>query len=115
MVGLSEAGSIIHQYWADIPHHFPNASVDAFIVMPDHLHGIIHIDSQHANVNELSGLGRIIQQFKRACTARIHTFHPGFRWHRNFNDHVIRHEGEYDRIRRYILNNPGQWGIDGHV
>lgn len=43
---VSDIGSIVHQCWANIPHHFPHVSLDAFIVMPDHMHGIIIIDKR---------------------------------------------------------------------
>lgn len=133
MMGLSDMGSIVHECWTDIPSHFPHVSLDAYIVMPDHVHGIITIDERPSGAVEtpymasLRGphnepirknphhhpqwqpgcLGSIIQQFKRACTHRIRsTGHPDFAWQPRFHDCIIRDDAARIRIRKYILNNP---------
>ena len=58
---LSEIGEIAHQCWSDIPIHFPFVKLDAFVVMPNHVHGIVTIDKSdydiktERNLNERDG------------------------------------------------------------
>lgn len=128
-VGLSNIGSIIHQCWAEIPVHFPHVTLDQYIVMPDHFHAIVMIHERahdvvvqtpymaslqkpnpyHRPEWKPGSLGVIIQQFKRACTARIRITHPNFSWQPRFHNRVIRNRDETIRIRKYIINNPSAW------
>jgi putative transposase len=58
-------------------------------------------------------LGAVIQQFKRACSHRIHEAgHPNFQWLSRFHDRIIHDDIALDTIRRYIENNPQQWDRD---
>ena len=41
---LSEIGTVVQQYWSDIPTHFPFVELGEFVVMPNHIHGIIIIN-----------------------------------------------------------------------
>jgi len=130
-VGLSEIGSIIHQYWAEIPMHFPHVTLDRYIVMPDHVHGILFLNkptcvagpfvetsesdvstnTKHPQRPSPGSLGSIINQFKSVCTKRIRTTHPDFAWQPRFHDRVIRNRNESIHIRKYIADNPSRWAI----
>jgi REP element-mobilizing transposase RayT len=128
---LNEMGQIITGCWDESPNHFPNVKLDAFVVMPNHVHGIIVIvetsDSgsvgarhavplQRSFGQPISGsLPTIIRSFKSAVTRRINEMRdtPGMPvWQRNYYEHVIRNNRELDRVRRYIAGNPARWTED---
>jgi len=132
----TEFGRVVGDCWQALPNHFPNVQLDAFIVMPNHIHGILIIDSperaRHAvplqsRVLESSGkfaipvsgaLSTIIRSFKSAATKRINECGRGAAsraqkiWQRNYFEHVIRNDESLDKIREYILKNPFQWEFD---
>ena len=47
---LSEAGNVAYECWVDIPNHFPFVRLDAHVVMPNHVHGIVVIGDHNAPV-----------------------------------------------------------------
>ena len=106
---LNESGKIADKYWKEIPEHFPNAILDEYIVMPNHLHGIINLDT---STEKRQPIGVIINQYKRACTIEIRKFNINFGWHPRFHDHIIRNEKSLNNIRQYIINNPLNWKSD---
>jgi len=126
----SVIGTIVVNCWNSIPHHFSHVSLDSFVVMPNHLHGIIilgeqpppNVRAQHAaplqrrlpRVQQGS-VGAIIRSFKSAATKavndqRLTTGTPV--WQRNYHERVIRNDDELNRIRQYIADNPKNWSID---
>ncbi len=134
---LNETGQIVSRCWQEIPLHFPTVSCDVFVIMPNHIHGILYlvdaIGGPNARAKNLSPLqlssqspghygtsktvGSIIRGFKIGVTKRVRecqgekSFAPTI-WQRNYYDHIIRDEDELNRIRQYIANNPVQWGAD---
>jgi REP element-mobilizing transposase RayT len=115
---LSQAGQIAHQFMVDIPQHFQNASVDTFVIMPDHVHAIIHILWRKVEEESVPKFGRllpgslpkIVQAYKAAVTRRIRMEgNPDFEWQPRYYDHIIRNKTTLKRHRRYILNNPKIW------
>ncbi len=120
---LSVAGQIALKYWNEIPSHFPNVQLDNYVIMPNHIHGIINIvettykgvSSGHTTIEtpklSVSTLGVIINQYKRICTITMKKEGINFAWQSRFYDHIIR-EGELDIIRQYIINNPKTWKND---
>ncbi len=124
---LNEYGKAVEEYWNETPIHFPNVEMDAFVVMPNHVHGIIVIaqtmlqsgGAQHAapvRPNVTAGsLGAIVRSFKSAVTKRINTLRstPSAPvWQRNYYEHIIRNEGDLKRVRDYIAANPFRWAKD---
>ena len=125
---LSDEGIITRQCWQVIPEHFSNVSLYEFVVMPNHLHGIVimepvgarhavplHNTTEHFGAPLAGTIPTIIRSFKSAVTKEIRNLQktPVFKvWQRNYYEHVIRVETELDRIREYITNNPAQWEID---
>jgi len=119
---LSQMGRIVRACWGEIPDHFAHVELDASVVMPDHIHGIIVIVEgtacralnralNRAPTTESFGkpvpgsLPTIIRSFKSAATRLInqHRGTPGARvWQRNYYEHLIRNERALARIRRYI-------------
>ena len=125
---LSEIGEIAHRYWIEIPNHFPFVKLDAFVVMPNHVHGILIISGNNAvetpklGVSTKPGgknpkwnpgnLGVILNQYKRICTINARKIHADYGWQSRFHDHIIRDNDEFERIRQYIINNPLNWKND---
>jgi len=134
---LNDAGIFARQCWQEIPQHFPGVALDEFVVMPNHVHGIIMISNetivgesvgvQHveplrnncprriSNFQHVApgSLGAIVRGFKSAVTR---WFHANTQiktvWQRNFYDHVVRDESELNRIRLYVQQNPARWEFD---
>jgi len=126
-VRLNEVGAFVRACWEEIPAHFPNVHLDAFVIMPNHVHGIVWlvtpVGARHAVPLPRERFGRplsgsiptIVRSFKAAVTRRIngHRGTPGASvWQRNYYEHLIRDDESLDCIREYIANNPRQWGID---
>ncbi|HDL5699813.1 TPA: hypothetical protein PXE99_001635 [Mannheimia haemolytica] len=123
---LNKIGNIVRQCWEDIPDHFPNVSLHSFVIMPNHLHGIIEIvetvGANHhlpqciraKNVSPLRGtsqtIGSIVRGFKIGVTkwVRQNTDISEI-WQRNYYEHIIRNETSYFQIIEYIENNPLKW------
>jgi len=98
--------------WLKTANIRPYIDLDEYSVMPDHFHGILIIENDDAPEDiakkdhwQKKCLGSIINQFKGACTKRIQSIDSSFAWQRNFNDHIIRNEKDFDRIREYIRRN----------
>ena len=135
IMGLSRAGCVVAQEWQKTPRIRPYVRLDAWMVMPNHMHGIIGItteaparpsvetarravstpeDAAHSARLQAHSLGAIIGQFKSVCTKRIRRtgLLPDFAWQPRFYDRVIRNERERWATRRYVLNNPLTWRRD---
>lgn len=131
-VCLSDAGRVVQMVWEDIPTHFPHVELDAFIVMPNHVHGVILIASDTVGPTHSQGathaspllrpsgpqprsLGAIVGAFKSAATKRINALRgtPGAPvWQRNYYEHIIRDDYALQRTRQYIVENPARWAED---
>jgi REP element-mobilizing transposase RayT len=121
---LNKTGRLVEQCWNDIPAHFPQVELDEFVVMPNHVHGILSIidavgaknlsplpSQQRAGTSKT--IGSIIRGFKIGVTKwmRQHTpIHDV--WQRNYYEHVIRDEADLIRVREYIATNPVRWAED---
>jgi putative transposase len=106
---LNVTGQIISAIWQKIPQHFPNVELDQFILMPDHLHGIIVISEQ---AEKFYSLATIIQNFKSVSTRKINkiTQNSGVSiWQRNYYERIIRSDQELECLRRYTVTNPENW------
>ncbi|HXQ22545.1 MAG TPA: transposase [Candidatus Acidoferrales bacterium] len=116
--------SIVERCWLAIPRHSAHAALDAWVVMPNHIHGIVVIDrrpdrgdtspasSGHVRVGSL---GTIIGSFKSLTTRRINRARrtPAAPvWQRNYYEHIVRNNEELNRIRAYIAANPMRWDLD---
>jgi REP element-mobilizing transposase RayT len=104
-------GQIVSNLWQKIPHHFLNVELDEFILMPDHLHGII-ITSEST---EKSSLANIVQNFKSVSSRKINRINKNYGmsiWQRNYYEKIVRTEQELENLRDYIQNNPANWTGD---
>lgn len=110
-INLSEAGKIVSECWFDLPNHYPNIVLDEFIIMPNHIHGIIRIVYRSNNIIN-HGIPEFIRAFKSFSSRRINQFKTTHSqkssgiWQLRYYDHIIRSNRELDIIRSYIKNNP---------
>ena len=127
---LNEMGQVVCECWSAIPEHFSNGVLDAFVAMPNHVHGmVVIVDGRGTACRAPAGrapteqFGRpitgsvptIIRSFKSAVTRRINALRgtPGAPvWQRNYYEHIIRNDDALHRIRQYIADNPTRWAFD---
>jgi REP element-mobilizing transposase RayT len=106
----SAAGQIVAEIWHDLPLRFREVSLDAFVLMPNHVHGVIQICEPMQR-----GLAEVVGAFKSIAARRINEFRRVAAqpvWQRGFYEHVVRNEAELGRIRAYIDDNPAKWPQD---
>jgi len=125
-VHLNEIGKVVESEWLRTFNMRKNLKLDVYVIMPNHFHGIIIISNgrgtlQCAPTNEQFGkpvsnsIPNIIRLFKSTATKQINQIRqtPGMElWQRNYYEHVIRNEDEFNQVREYIINNPLQWQFD---
>ncbi len=137
---LSALGMLAQQFWFEIPNHFPNTTLGEFVVMPDHIHGILIITEKceippavethnyaspsndppvvkthnYASLRSApaKSVSTIIRAYKSAVTIESRKLDMEFAWQTRFHDHIIRDHFEYERITNYIIRNPSNWGRD---
>lgn len=125
---LNEFGQIVQSIWHDLPARFPDIQLGEFIVMPNHVHGIIIIIHRNNNpvgaIHELTLrhnerrqmlLPNIIGYFKMNTAKRINQLRDlrGMPvWQRNYYDRVIRNDQEFNQTRQYIIDNAKNWEKD---
>jgi putative transposase len=108
---LSDLGQIANVCWKTIPDHFPNVFLDEYIIMPNHIHGIVIIDNP-ARMG--TSLGVIVGSFKSACTKIINKIQQKyfFKWQRGYHDRIILDDLSLNKAREYIRYNPTRWSKD---
>ena len=136
---LSTYGEIVQKWWEEIPVHFPNVETGAFVIMPNHVHGVIYILDErrgtvsvpHDNVTQyaLGGetpplrafdgiptLGQIVAYFKYQSTKEMNKVENTGTvtkfWQRNYYEHIIRNETDLQNKTDYIESNPRLWDED---
>ncbi len=115
-----ESGLIVHGFWDKLPDRFPRVTLDTFVLMPNHVHGIIDVGAIYElPLRTLSRRSMLIPmavgRFKMNTAKQINQVRgtPGVPvWQRNYYEHVVRNEDEMNRIREYIVNNPLRWALD---
>lgn len=125
-VVLTDAGRIVDEEWRRTASVRPDVTIDEYVVMPNHLHGIVVLDRQASLQGETpdetsqrdvstfqlaaGSLGAIVGQFKSVCSKRIRAAGlTDFGWQPRFYDHIIRDNKSLDSIRQYIMDNPLKW------
>ena len=116
--------TIAEETWLWLAERYEYVDLDEYVVMPNHLHGIVVIRDVGAHGRAPlplaphrppRSLGSFVAGFKSAVTKRINEIRdaPGVPvWQRNYYEHVIRDEDDLDRVRRYIAENPLRWEED---
>jgi putative transposase len=121
-----ELRRIVQTQWESLPKRFPNISLDAFVIMPNHLHAIILVGAAFTAAPNGAGaspaptiLGNVVGTFKSLgvkewlqYVKQNHIDVVGSIWQRNYYEHVIRNEMELNRVREYVVNNPLKWSFD---
>ena len=136
---LNDAGKMIETEWLKLPQRFKNIELHQYAVMPNHFHGIIQIvgatlvvaqnETAHSEKGQPQGiaptiapttLGDMVGAFESITTVEYirgvknNGWQPfdGKLWQRNYWEHIIRNENEYNRISQYIIDNPAKWKND---
>lgn len=113
---FSEIGEICQRWWNWLPEQYDYVELGEFVIMPNHLHGIIRLSSKNVLDETVQlPLGRIISAFKAKSTVEINKFQntPGTKfWQDDFHDRIIRNEEERNRIAEYVRLNPIRWAED---
>lgn len=112
---LNRYGIIVFNQLEWLATQYEYVVMHNFVVMPNHVHAIIEIDSLRVNQNEvkIKSLSSLIGAFKTTSSKQIHLKgYAEFAWQRSFHDHIIRDERAYNNISKYIDNNPEKWAID---
>jgi REP element-mobilizing transposase RayT len=123
-VVMNDFGRIAEEEWLKTPGIRPQIELDEYVIMPNHIHGILVITTdkgvlQYAPTHTLRSpsqtIGSVIRGWKSAVTTKIKKF-TGNRnmrvWQRNYYEHVIRNEQDLSDTRQYILTNPARWAMD---
>jgi REP element-mobilizing transposase RayT len=138
---LNDAVRMVLGVWNALPRHYAGVEVDSFVVMPNHMHGIIiltnelevpvgagpracpssgHSGRPRGAAPTTMTLGNVVHRFKSLTTAKYRrgvneqdwSPFPGRLWQRNYYEHVIRNASDLFNARRYICNNPMRWDLD---
>ena len=135
---LSKLGHAARKYWKKIPKHFPFVKLDEFIVMPNHVHGIIIITKKPQNAQYVEtqdfaslplrrnghhnkfgpqsrNLASIIRGYKIGVKKYANKKNKEFFWQAGFYDHIINTDEALNNIRQYIINNPTNWQKDRNI
>ena len=133
-VVLNEKGKLAEREWKKLPLRFNDIEVNRYVIMPNHMHGIINMVGAGLSRPETWGLfndgrenptptraeydvtlGRIIGYYKYQSTKQINLIRnvaASRIWQRNYYEHIIRDDKDLERIQTYIYNNPITWHLD---
>jgi len=121
---LNRFGQIAYRQWLWLANQYKYVGLDEFIVMPNHMHGIMIIKNMESvgagrdlhlpeRPTKIKSLSELIGAFKTTSSKLIHQSRLNkFQWQSRFHDRIIRNKGEFDRIGKYIRNNPKKWWRD---
>jgi REP element-mobilizing transposase RayT len=133
-VMLNNYGQMAYNLFQNLPHFYPNITIDCFIIMPNHIHGIICIQQNVGTglcpvLNDVGTgqrpvptimkkyglLSKIINGYKNFLIKTIRQQYNNyqFQWQRSFYDRVLRNQNELEHARWYIKNNPGKHSLAG--
>jgi putative transposase len=117
---LNQYGTIAQKQWYWLGEQYPYVVLHAFIVMPNHIHGIIEINRNIVQTGrdpsqqqKIKSLSELMGAYKTTVSKQIHS--AGFKefaWQRSFYEHIIRDKKSYETIAAYITRNPAKWDQD---
>ena len=126
---LSPIGEIVRACWVDIPNHFPGVKADTFVVMPNHVHGILAIEERARRAVPLRD-GERFEAFRKAVPGSVPTIVRNYKaavtklvrdttgnramqvWQSNYFERVLRNGEELANASRYIQENIAMWPLD---
>ena len=113
---IPEIRTALVEIWQTLPARFPTVKLDEFVVMPDHVHGILWLESESENINEEGknpALDRVMGAYKSLTTLAWLNYHKArsitcskHLWQRGYHDHIIRNDDDLSSTRQYIRDNP---------
>ena len=133
---LNEIGKLADTLWIDIPKQFPFIELGKYVIMPNHIHGLLTVETQFiaseitANLNQSEAINcvstvggfagsknplinknisRVIRWYKGRCTFEIRNIHANFSWQTRFYNHIVRDQQSLKNIEDYIEANPFNW------
>ncbi len=123
---LNDLGKIVNECWFDLPKHYKHCRLDEFVIMPNHVHGIIEIINDEyfktavpvgngfKPFPTMQGLSEVVRGFKTFSSRKINEVQKNiyFQWQKSFYDRVIRKGDDLYSIRYYIQQNPVRWPKD---
>ena len=125
---INELGQFVIRVWKDLPGHYPHVILDAFCVMPNHIHGIIIFSDTcgrgeyeirpsnnlppHKKRHGLPEIVRALKSFSARLINQRRDTQGVPVWQRNYYEHIVRNELELNTIRQYVNDNPLKWGMD---
>jgi putative transposase len=133
---LSHIGVIADLLWHEIKNHTENVELGEFVVMPNHIHGVLILNDliERDSTSEISEqkpidltktigqmrfqnqgkntISAIVGSYKSAVTRHARRLGFEFAWQPSFHDHIIRDATSFETIKNYIVNNPANWGND---
>jgi putative transposase len=141
VMAATDAGRMVESVWSGLPERFPSVALDAFVIMPNHVHFILfkvgaplvgalsHVGVVPPVVDQITragtrpaptAVGDIVGAFKSVTTHEYSNGvtksgwppFPGRLWQRNYFERIIRNDAELDKFRTYILHNPTRWSED---
>ncbi len=133
----NEFGAVAEREWRLLPERYQHVRLDEWVLMPNHLHGIVVLTDDEWPVSDRTGrgrsrttpttdgtsranasrkpLGRIIGAFKTVSTKKINRLRDTAGvsiWQRGYYEHIIRSDASLSAIREYIRSNPAAWSED---
>ncbi|MDP1725371.1 MAG: hypothetical protein Q8M15_01205 [Bacteroidota bacterium] len=130
---LNDYGKIASDQWYWLEQQYQYINLYEFVVMPNHIHGIIEIKRhvarkiideieeadyikakyQSSEPMKIKSLSELMGAYKTTSSKKIHLAgYKEFNWQRSFHDHIIRNDNTFGKISRYIKNNPLKWERD---
>jgi REP element-mobilizing transposase RayT len=130
----TELGKLAEQFWLEIPNQFSFIELGEFVIMPNHIHGILIINKVNLPLFDASNLSfrmplnggvagnnnpmfqqniaRVIRWYKGRCSFEMRKINEDFKWQSRYYEHLIRDDLSFERISSYIINNPTKWAED---
>ena len=99
---LNILGKQVAQAIDDIPLHYPQTKLLASIVMPNHVHFILHLQNETHHLGQMVGAFKAAVRRKAGCAV----------WQRSYYEHIIQYQPEFEQILQYIYDNPLRWADD---
>lgn len=108
---LSEIGEIARECWLMIPEFHPFVELGEFVIMPEHVHGIVHFTCAQNGTRGSFGpqyrnLGAVVRGYKSAVTSRSLSINSSFKWQKGYDDKILFHPRDIKRASEYIRKNP---------
>ena len=119
VIVLNKYGKIAQTCWQEIIEHYDNVRLDEYVIMPNHIHGIIivgneYFRSNNEDVDKRSNISNIIKWFKIWVTKEIRKTYNDYEfvWQKSFYDVIIQNDEQLWKSREYIFLNPEKWEND---